>query len=86
MATIILSDGMKYTIPNSDLAFFEVIAEKMGWRATKIGNAANLRQTSTSSDAVDAQYTLSKLKGRFAPKYESREEIMDSYLSEKFGV
>lgn len=86
MATIILSDGMKYTIPNSDIAFFEVIAEKMGWIATKIGNAANLRQTSTSADAADAQYTLSKLKGRFAPKYESKEEIMDSYLSEKFGV
>lgn len=44
------------------------------------------KQTSTSADAADAQYTLSKLKGRFAPKYESREEIMDSYLSEKFGV
>jgi len=86
MATIILSDGMKYTIPNSDIAFFEVIAEKMGWIATKIGNVANIKQTSTSADAADAQYTLSKLKGRFAPKYESMEEIMDSYLSEKFGV
>ena len=77
---------MKYTIPNRYLAFFKVIAEKMGWIATKIGNVVNIRQTSTSADAADAQYTLSKLKGRFAPRHESREEIMDSYLSEKIGV
>lgn len=43
------------------------------------------KQTSTYADAADA-HTLPKLKGRFAPKYESKEEIMDSYLSEKFGV
>ncbi|MBP3471738.1 MAG: hypothetical protein J6K41_05870 [Paraprevotella sp.] len=86
MATTVLSDGMQYTIPNSDFPFFKVIAEKMGWIGTKIGNVANSKQSDTSADSVGGQYTLSKSKGRFTPKYESKKDLMNGYLSEKYGI
>ena len=87
MTTAILSDGIQYTIPQSDTAFFKAIASKMGWIATRVGNVATsandvVKPMETDSDA----YTLSKLKGRFTPIYIDKNKLRDDYLSEKYDL
>lgn len=35
MTTAILTNGLQYAIPNSDVDFFEKLARKMGWKLYK---------------------------------------------------
>ena len=87
MTTAILTDGIQYTIPSSDIAFFKAIASKMGWIATRVGNVVNsAKDMSKPMETEDNTYTLAKLKGRFTPIYNDRDELRDDYLLDKYGL
>ena len=87
MTTAILSDGMQYTIPNSDIEFFKAIASRMGWIATRVGNAITSSvEVEKPQESVGDAYSLSKLKGRFTPMYFGKDTLRDDYLSDKYGV
>lgn len=87
MTTAILADGMQYTIPNRDIAFFKAIASKMGWIATRVNNVViSAHDAGKVIDAADDAYSLSKLKGRFTPIYDDKDKLRDDYLSDKYGI
>lgn len=85
MTTAILSDVMQYAIPDSDMAFFKAIASRMGWIATRVGNAITSNKD-MSLETTDEACALSKLKGRFTPLYVDRDKLRDEYLSDKYGL
>lgn len=37
-------------------------------------------------ETEDNTYTLAKLKGRFTPIYNDRDELRDDYLLDKYGL
>ena len=87
MTTALLSDGIQYTIPNSDAVFFKAIASKMGWIASRVSSVVTpVKETSNTTEIVDGAYTLPKLKGRFAPLNIDRAQLRDDYLLEKYGL
>ena len=87
MTTVLLSDGIQYTIPNSDVAFFKAIASKMGWIASRVSSVVTpVKETSNTKEIIDDAYALSKLKGRFAPLNINRGQLRDDYLLEKYGL
>lgn len=87
MTTAILTDGMQYTIPSSDIDFFKAIASKMGWIATRVGNVITpSKEVETTQKTVGETYSLSKLKGRFTPMYCDKDKLRDDYLSDKYGI
>ena len=84
---LLLSDGIQYTIPNSDVAFFKAIASKMGWIASRVSSVVTpVKETSNTKEIIDDAYALSKLKGRFAPLNINRAQLRDDYLLDKYGL
>lgn len=87
MTTAILTDGMQYSIPSRDIAFFKAIATKMGWIATRVGHtAASTDEVEMPLETKGKEYTLSSLKGRFSPMYGDKDRLRDDYLSDKYGI
>lgn len=87
MTTAILTDGMQYYIPNSDIAFFKTIASKMGWIATRVGGATeSTGNAEIPLETTSEAYTLSKLKGRFTPLDVDRDNLRDNYLLDKYNL